>query len=61
MAPIIECLKGGNFKWSEESQKSFDILMKKMTEAPILLLPNFKKVFKVDYDASNVGIGAMLS
>ncbi|KAH9321227.1 hypothetical protein KI387_015866, partial [Taxus chinensis] len=61
VAPIIDCTKGREFLWTKATEDSFQFLKKKVTEAPILALPEFDKVFEVDCDASNVGIGAVLS
>jgi hypothetical protein len=34
-----------SFHWMEEAEKSFNLLKKKITEKPILVLPYFSKTF----------------
>jgi hypothetical protein len=50
-----------SFHWTEEFEKSFNFLKRKITEQPILVLPDFKKTFQVKCDASGFAIGAVLS
>ena len=40
---------------------SFQALKKKLVEAPVLIHPDFTQSFKLDVDASDLSIGAVLS
>jgi hypothetical protein len=46
-APIMDTVKKRHksFKWTEEAEKSFNIMKEKIIERPILVLPNFGKMF----------------
>ena len=48
------------FVWGKAQQDAFDELKKRLTEAPLLVLPNFSKSFEIECDASGLGIGGVL-
>ena len=48
-------------KRTEECQHAFDLLKHKLTSAPVLAHPDYPLPFILDTDASDVGIGAVLS
>jgi len=49
------------FKWTNECEIAFAELKQWLTTAPILSFPDCSRPFIVDTDASNDGIGAVLS
>ncbi len=49
------------FSWPEEATEIFERLKLLLTSTPMLHYPDFKKIFKVSTDASDEGIGAVLS
>ncbi|MDY6929837.1 MAG: RNase H-like domain-containing protein [Pseudomonadota bacterium] len=53
--------KGQPFDWGEAQQEAMDTMKRLLTKAPILGYPNSEGMFILDTDASNVGIGAVLS
>ena len=62
VAPLTELLKKSKrFKWTDQCQKSFEILKQKLTKAPILTLPDMAKPFTLYTDASGIAIGAVLT
>uniref|UniRef100_A0A669C557 Gypsy retrotransposon integrase-like protein 1 n=1 Tax=Oreochromis niloticus TaxID=8128 RepID=A0A669C557_ORENI len=53
--------KGREFHWSEDCAVAFDRLRSALVEAPVLAYPDLQLPFVVDTDASNTGVGAVLS
>ena len=53
--------RSAEFKWTNECQDAFNELRRRLTTAPILIHPDFSKTFILDTDASDQGIGAVLS
>ena len=41
-------------------ENAFNELKKKLTSAPLLVLPNFDKTFEIECDASGLGIDGVL-
>ncbi|CAH8536658.1 unnamed protein product [Dicrocoelium dendriticum] len=63
--PLNEILKANQaFTWGEAQQKAFECLRNSLCEAPVLAFPDTRLSagpFILDTDASNTGIGAVLS
>jgi len=53
--------KGVRFHWNTECQQAFETLKEKFMAEPILALPNNEGMYILDTDASEFGLGAVLS
>jgi len=53
--------KNAPFRWTQKCQTAFETLKCKLTSAPILALPRDEGQYILDTDASDHGIGAVLS
>ncbi|KAI2659768.1 Transposon Tf2-6 polyprotein [Labeo rohita] len=62
-APLTTLLKGkpSKLRWTEEASHAFATLKERFTTAPILKHPDPDLPFTVEVDASDCGIGAVLS
>ncbi len=62
-APLTNMTKKGSrrLQWTAEAHKAFEQLKRQFTTAPILHHPDPNSPFVVEVDASNIGIGAILS
>ena len=61
MAPMTEVIKGTSFYWMPKAQSTFEEIKRTLTQAPVLALPCFSKIFEVECDASRVGIASVLT
>ena len=53
--------QNAKFKWTNECQKAFEQLRNCLSTTPILAYPDFSREFVLDTDASDTGIGAVLT
>lgn len=59
--PLTDLLKKGTpFHWTDQQAQSFAALKSALTSAPVLVLPDFKKPFCIETDASGTGVGVVL-
>ena len=58
MTSLLE--KNAKFIWTEQCQASFEELKKRLTTAPMLVLPDLNKSFSIYCDASRLGLGCVL-
>jgi hypothetical protein len=58
MTSLLE--KNANFVWSNKCQANFEELKKRLTTAPVLVLPDLSKNFSIYCDVSRLGLGCVL-
>ena len=59
--PLTEIVKKSvGLKWGSEQDRAFIEIKERLFGAPLLALPDFSKTFKIECDASRIGIGDIL-
>ena len=53
--------KNQPFKWTIQCQETFEMLRRALVSIPVLAFPDCSRIFTLDTDASNQGVGAVLS
>lgn len=61
VAPNTDCLKGKTFCWTLIATAALKDLKLRITQAPVVALPNFQIIFQVDCEAPVIRIGGVLS
>ncbi|TYK28130.1 Ty3/gypsy retrotransposon protein [Cucumis melo var. makuwa] len=59
-APLTQLLKAGAYKWTEETEATFEKLKKAMMTLPVLAMPAFNLPFEIESDASGFRVEAVL-
>ena len=60
-SPLREIVKDTKFSWSESAQRSFDSIKRAIATNTVLAYPDPAATLVVNTDASDVGLGAVLS
>ncbi|KAL0199945.1 hypothetical protein M9458_003132 [Cirrhinus mrigala] len=53
--------KGAKWIWSEDCEQAFEMIKQDLISAPVLISPDFNRAFRVQTDASEYGLGAVLT
>jgi RNase H-like domain found in reverse transcriptase/Reverse transcriptase (RNA-dependent DNA polymerase) len=60
--PLTDLLKkNSTFKWSIECDQAFNKLKDVLSNAPVLVTPNYSKPFKITVDSCDTGSGSVIS
>jgi hypothetical protein len=60
-APLYEKTSDKRLTWTKDCERAFHTLRSYLAGEQVLTLPDFEKPFKLETDASNIGIGAVFS